>query len=172
MAGATRRSARGALPGSVLERVLSTGLAHKLLPGLTVAGRYERFWADGLVSKAEIWSARNRFSLGAAHTLWKRDGFRGLALPEYRGTETDRPGGSAAIDWRNEVFVRLSIRYEWTVRGGVMRRSSKHSRLRSPHRRGRPTALSRPARARHERCNHAGEMIDSTHCAGLTSEAK
>lgn len=100
------------LSDSVKERTLAAGLAYKVLPNLTLAGRYERFWDDGLGSKAGIWTAQDRFSVGGSYTLLKRDGFTVQSLIEYRGTDIERPGGSTAVDWRNELFGRLSISYE------------------------------------------------------------
>jgi hypothetical protein len=99
------------LDDGVEERVLTAGLAYKLLPDLTLAGRYERFWDDGLGAKAAIWSAAHRFSVGGAYTLWKREGFTVQAGLEYRGTDIE-PRGTAAIDWRNELFGRLLLSYE------------------------------------------------------------
>jgi len=99
------------LQGSVEERVLTAGLAYKLLPVLTLAARYERFWDDGLGAKAAIWSAEHRFSVGGAYTLWKGEGFTVQAGLEYRGTDIE-PRGTAAIDWRNELFGRLLLSYE------------------------------------------------------------
>ena len=40
------------LDDGVEERVLTAGLAYKLFPDLTLAGRYERFWDDGLGAKS------------------------------------------------------------------------------------------------------------------------
>lgn len=100
------------LSDSVEERTLAAGLAYKVLPNLTLAGRYERFWDDGLGSKAGVWSTENRFSLGGAYTLLKREGFTVQGLVEYRGTDIERPRGSTAVNWRNELFGRLSISYE------------------------------------------------------------
>jgi len=94
------------------EQTLAVGLAYKLLPDLKVAGRYEHFWDDGLGSKAGVWSTEGRFSLGGAYTLLKREGFTVQGLVEYRGTDIERPNGSAAINWRNELLGRLSISYE------------------------------------------------------------
>lgn len=99
------------LHDSVEERVLTAGLAYKLLPDLTLAARYERFWDDGLGAKAAIWSAVHRVSVGGAYTLWKREGFTVQAGLEYRGTDIE-PRGTAAIDWRNELFGRILISYE------------------------------------------------------------
>lgn len=97
---------------SLEERTLAFGLAYKLLPNFMLAGRYEHFWDDGLGSKAGVWSTENRFSLGGTYTLLKREGFTVQGLVEYRGTDIERPGGSAAVNWRNELFGRLSISYE------------------------------------------------------------
>ncbi|MEK7700838.1 MAG: hypothetical protein AAB418_02420 [candidate division NC10 bacterium] len=99
------------LQDSVEERILAAGLAYKLLPDLTLAARYERFWDDGLGAKAAIWSAEHRFSVGGAYTLWKREGFTVQAGLEYRGTDIE-PRGTRAIDWRNELFGRILISYE------------------------------------------------------------
>jgi hypothetical protein len=104
-------STEALLPSSE-ERTLAIGLAHKPHPDLTLAGRYERFWDDGLGSKAGIWRAQDRFSVGGSYTLLKRDGFTVQSLLEYRGTDIERPRGSTAISWRNELFGRLSISYE------------------------------------------------------------
>lgn len=100
------------LRDSAEERTLAVGLAYKLRPDLTLAGRYEQFWDDGLGSKAGIWSAESRFSVGGSYTLWKGEGFTVQGLVEYRGTDIERLRGSSAVNWRNELFGRLSISYE------------------------------------------------------------
>lgn len=101
----------GSLLGDpVKERIIATGLAYQLLPKLTLAGRYERFWDDELGSEAAIWSTDHRFSVGGAYTLWKRAGFTVQGLLEYRGSDIERRSGS--VTWRNELFGRLSISYE------------------------------------------------------------
>lgn len=99
------------LNDSVEERVLTAGLAYKLLPDLTLAARYERFWDGGLGRRAAVWSTEHRFSLGPTYTIWKRDGFTVQTAVEYRGTDIE-PRGTAAIDWRNELFGRILISYE------------------------------------------------------------
>jgi hypothetical protein len=99
------------LRDGVEERVLTVGAAYRLLPDLTVAGRYERFWDDGLGSKTGIWSAESRFSVGGTYTLWKRDGFTVAGALEYRATDIE-PRHTVAVDWRNEVFARVLLSYE------------------------------------------------------------
>ena len=105
------RNAGARLTDSVEERVLAAGVAYKLLPDLTLAGRYERFWDDGLASKPGIWSVKSRFSVGGTYALWRRDGFALQGALEYRATDIE-PRHTSAVDWRNEVFARILLSYE------------------------------------------------------------
>ncbi|MEK7362563.1 MAG: hypothetical protein AAB016_01190 [candidate division NC10 bacterium] len=105
-------NAAALLRASAEERILAAGLAYRLLPDLELAGRYERYWDDDLGLNAGIWRAQDRFSVGASYTLLKRDGFTVKSMLEYRGTDIDHPKGSQAVNWRNELFGKLSISYE------------------------------------------------------------
>lgn len=101
------------LPRAFEERVLALGAAWRVVKPLALIARYERFWDGGLASRAGVWSAENRVSVGAACTLYERDETLVQLLAEYRRT-TYRRGGAArelAAAEQDEAFAKLVVSY-------------------------------------------------------------
>ncbi|PIU84680.1 MAG: hypothetical protein COS67_11945, partial [Deltaproteobacteria bacterium CG06_land_8_20_14_3_00_44_19] len=76
---------------------------------LELAARYEGFDDDRDANQDG--TLKDRYSIGANYTLFKKDNFSTTIMAEYRRSNYEKASGSAYDDKLDEFFVRLAIAF-------------------------------------------------------------
>lgn len=76
---------------------------------LELAARYESF--DDDIAGDQDGTLKNRYSLGANYTLFKKDNFSTTIMAEYRKSDYEKASGSIFDDNLDEFFVRLAMAF-------------------------------------------------------------